>query len=81
MMGALKYEPINPIPHAEAESIFAGNDPMRIAQTLIALGLHDNNWEWVQQIRCASYPTNGRSWFRQPYCRSLTPRGLMAQST
>ncbi|HZV07457.1 MAG TPA: hypothetical protein VE999_20400 [Gemmataceae bacterium] len=48
-MGTLKYEEIDPVSHSEAEAVFESDDPLRIARTLIAIGLHDHDWEWVQQ--------------------------------
>ena len=48
-MHALKYEEIGPVSHAEAQASFGSGDVQLIARTLIALGLHDGDWKWVQQ--------------------------------
>jgi hypothetical protein len=48
-MQKLEYEEIRPMSHAEAEEALAGNDPRSIARTLIAIGLHDEDWPWVQR--------------------------------
>ena len=49
MDNPLRYEELAPVSHAEAESAFASGDDNVIARVLIALGLHDSDWKWVQQ--------------------------------
>lgn len=56
-MGSLSYEEIGPVSHAEAEAIFSSGDAEQMAKTLIALGLHDEDWKWVQQ-RCLQFLTH-----------------------
>jgi hypothetical protein len=48
-MSSLMYEEIGPVSRAEAESVFASGDACIIARTLIAIGLHDIDWAWVQE--------------------------------
>ena len=48
-MSSLKYEEIGPIDRSAAITTFEGGDFELIARTLIALGLHDSDWRWVQQ--------------------------------
>jgi hypothetical protein len=48
-MQNLEYEEIRPISHTEAEEALASNDFHSIARTLIAIGLHDEDWRWVQR--------------------------------
>ena len=48
-MSTLKYDEIGPVSHAGAEVAFDSGNLELIARTLIALGLHDDDWRWVQQ--------------------------------
>lgn len=48
-MQKLEYEEIRPISHSEADEALASDDPRSIARTLIAIGLHDEDWPWVQR--------------------------------
>ncbi len=48
-MPTRKYEKIGPVSRSEAEVALASGDIQLIARTLIALGLHDEDWRWVQQ--------------------------------
>jgi hypothetical protein len=43
-----KYQEIAPVSHADAEAIFSSGDAELTARALIALGLHDRDWKWVQ---------------------------------
>ena len=45
----LKYEQIDPVSREEAEANFVSGDIELIARTLIAIGLHDEDWKWVEQ--------------------------------
>lgn len=47
-MQHLEYEEIHPVSHAEADEALSSKDPHLIARTLIAMGLHDEDWRWVQ---------------------------------
>lgn len=47
-MQRLEYEEIHPSSHAEAEVALKSDDHHLIARTLIAIGLHDDDWRWVQ---------------------------------
>lgn len=48
-MSLLKYEEIHSVSHDEAEANLASEDVELMARTLIALGLYDDDWEWVQE--------------------------------
>jgi len=43
------YEQIDPVSHAEAKAAFATCIDELIAKTLIAIGLHDTDVQWVQE--------------------------------
>lgn len=47
----LKYEQIGPVSRAEAQANLGSGDHQLMARTIIALGLHDHDWRWVQN-RC-----------------------------
>ena len=47
-MAALKYEEIGPVSHDEAEANLVSGNLKVMSRTLIALGLHDDDWKWVQ---------------------------------
>lgn len=49
-MRDLKYEEIHPMSHAEADEALASDDHHSIGRTLIAIGLHDEDWRWVQHL-------------------------------
>lgn len=49
MMHDRIYEELPVVSHEEAVAIFAEADPKRIAETLVALGLHDADPHWVQE--------------------------------
>jgi hypothetical protein len=52
--GSLKYEEMDSVSHAEAERVFSSGDCERIARALVALGLHDRDWKWVQ-VQCLRF--------------------------
>jgi hypothetical protein len=43
------YQNIGPLSHADAELALNSREPALIAGTLIAMGLHDLDWLWVQK--------------------------------
>ncbi len=45
----LRYHDIGPLSHSEAEAIFDSGDVRQMATALVALGLHDHDWKWVQE--------------------------------
>lgn len=49
MMDHLEYEEIIPVSHSDADANLTSNDNQLIARTLIAIGLHDDDWRWVQR--------------------------------
>ena len=48
MSSKFKYEEIRPQTHIEADDALDSDDPQVIARTLISIGLHDEDWRWVQ---------------------------------
>jgi hypothetical protein len=44
-----QYEHIAFVSHADAEAALESGNLELMARTLIALGLHDSDWRWVQQ--------------------------------
>jgi hypothetical protein len=44
------FEDIGPVTRAEAEAQLRSEVPEVMAKALIALGLHDEDWKWVQQV-------------------------------
>ena len=48
-MEHFRYEEIQPLSHAEADKALSGDDTHLIARTLIAIGLHDDDSQWVQR--------------------------------
>ena len=47
-MQHLEYEEILPVSFSDANRDLASNDINLIARTLIAIGMHDDDWRWVQ---------------------------------
>jgi hypothetical protein len=56
-MDGLRYEDIGPVSHIDAEAAFESARPETIATTLIALGLHGDDIQWIQE-KCLSYLTH-----------------------
>jgi hypothetical protein len=48
-MSGLKYEQIGPMSRDEAEAALSSGDYHLMARALISIGLHDMDWQWVQQ--------------------------------
>ena len=44
------YEEVAPISKELALKAFASGDPDRISNALLAIALHDGDWQWVQDI-------------------------------
>ncbi len=47
-MANLEYQELRPLSHTEADEALSSDDHLLIARTLIAIGLHDEDWRWVQ---------------------------------
>lgn len=54
MMADFAYENVAPLSRRQAIQNLAIGDSRLIATTLIALGLHDSDWRWVQN-QCVAY--------------------------
>src|SRR4051794_38050446 len=54
----MKYESLEPIGRAEAETALASDDAGFVVRALLRLALHDPEWPWVQTVclRFASHP-------------------------
>ena len=47
-MTHLEYEEILPVYRTDADKALSSNDINLIARTLMAIGLYDDDWQWVQ---------------------------------
>ena len=50
----MKYEAIEFISKADAETVFVSENPVLISQTLVRLAYHCDDWRWVQS-KCLLY--------------------------
>ena len=57
----MEYEPLRPVPIADAEDRFASGDPDVVAETLISAALHvfDDAWVERQVVRFAGHSDPG----------------------
>jgi len=59
----VKFHDVVPISRADALSVFGGSDVTEIADALVRVAFHDEDWRWAQE-RCLEFVANDEATLR-----------------